>query len=118
MKRSRKTYIRLHGETYFGVDIEPGGRMVVAERMEGRPVRMAEFPSGDEGARSLREHIASEGAHPHVCIASCGALALGLAAALMHVPGIGVTLVAPKAVQAAADPEARAVHLARLAEKL
>jgi hypothetical protein len=35
----------------------------------------------------------------------------------MHVPGIGVTLVAPKTVQAPA-PEERAVHLARLAEKL
>jgi len=107
----------LRGERYFGVEITPEGRLVVAERAQGRPVRTGEF----DGAQALREHIRRESAHPHVCIKACGAAGLSLAAALMPTPGIEVTLVSPKAVVGTPDsmqPVERAQQLARLAERL
>jgi hypothetical protein len=121
MKRAFKTSIQLKGETYFGVDIAPDGRLIVAERMDGRRLGVTEFPAGRPGAEALRSHIERESAHPHVCIKACGGAALGLAMALIPVPGIGVTLVAPHAVQGAPAndaPEAQAERLARLAERL
>jgi hypothetical protein len=121
MKRAFKTSIQRRGETYFGVDIALDGRLVVAERMNGRRIGVTEFPAGRPGAEALRNHIEHEGAHPHVCIKACGGAALGLAIALMPVPGIGVTLVAPHALQGAAAndvPAERAERLARLAERL
>jgi hypothetical protein len=122
MWRGSKTSIQLKGETYFGVDITLDGRLVVAERASGRPVAVSRFPAGEHGARALREHIEHEHAHPHVCIKACGAAALGLATALMPVPGIGVALVTSQAIQdsaaKAASPEERAVRLARLSERL
>jgi hypothetical protein len=119
MKATRTT-IRLDGETYFGVDIGPEGRLIVAERASGKPAAVTEYPAGDQGASALRRHIEQEHAHPHVCIRSCGAAALGLATALIPVPGIDVTLVSPAAMEAQADiqPAERAVRLARLAERL
>jgi hypothetical protein len=119
--KTSNTSIGLNGETYFGVEIAPDGRLVVAERMNGRPVLVKEFPAGVPGAEALRERIASESAHPHVCIKTCGAAALALASALIPVPGIEVTLVSPRAISGsapAADSEERAVRLARLAERL
>jgi hypothetical protein len=118
MRRFSKTSIRLNGETYFGVEIAPDGTLVVAERVNGKPLRLSEFPAGERGATALRSHIEEEHAHPQVCIKACGAAALALATALIPVPGIGVTLVAPKTLQAPADAQGRAVHLARLAERL
>jgi hypothetical protein len=119
MNRAKRTSIRLHGETYFGVDITPDGRLVVAERVNGQPPQVTHLPAGEPGARALRSHIEAESAHPHVCIKACGAAALALATALIPVPGIGVTLVAPKALAAAGpDAEHCATHLARLAERL
>ena len=114
-----KTSIRLHGETYFGVDITADGRLIVAERINGAPARISEFPAGHPGVHALRQHIEHEKAHPHVCIKACGAAAFALASALVPVPGIGVTLVAPKTIPAAtAEGTQQAVHLARLAERL
>jgi hypothetical protein len=121
MRRAARTSIRLHGETCFGVDITPDGRLVVAERMNGRPVGVTEFPAGRPGAQALREHIEHQSAHPRVCIKACGAAALGLATALIPVPGIDVTLVAARTVReapAAMSAEEHAVSLARLAERL
>lgn len=114
----KEPVIRLNGETYFGVDITRDGKLVVAERVNGATARVREFPAGDLGVRALRSHIESESAHPHVCIKACGAAALALASALVPVPGIGVTLVAPQTLAQPADPEHGAVHLARLAERL
>jgi hypothetical protein len=116
-----KTSIQLKGETYFGVDITPDGRLIVAERIDGRPVGVTEFPAGKPGAQALRSHIEQEGAHPHVCIKACGAAALALATALIPVPGIGVTLVARQALHDASEraaPAEQAERLARLAERL
>ena len=114
----RHTSVRLNGETYFGIDIAEDGSLVVAERTNGKPVRITRFPAGQPGTHALRSHIEEEHAHPHVCIKACGATALALATALIPVPGIGVTLVAPKTLQAPADAQGCAVHLARLAERL
>jgi hypothetical protein len=111
----------LSGEHYFGVEITAEGRLVVAERAQGRPVLTAEFPAGQAGAQALRRHIEGRSAHPHVCIKTCGAAALGLATALVPVPGIEVTLVSSQATQstsAKAAAEPMAVRLARLAERL
>jgi hypothetical protein len=119
--KAMRTSIRLNGEAYFGVDIDPDGRLVVAERANGKPAAVTEYPAGDAGASALRRHIEAEHAHPHVCIRSCGAAALGLATALIPVPGIGVTLVTSAAVReapAGASPAERAMRLARLAERL
>lgn len=118
MKRASKTGIRLNGETYFGIDITPNGKLIVAERINGVPMQVTEFPAGDTGARALRGHIEKKSAHPHVCIKACGAAALALASALMPVPGIGVTLVAPRSLDQTANPVQGAFHLARLAERL
>lgn len=115
----KKISIRLNGETYFGIDITSDGRLVVAERVGGRPAQLKHFEAGEHA--SVRSHIEREGAHPQVCIKACGAAALALAGALVPVPGIGVTLVAPRAIQeasAALTAEERAVQLARLAERL
>ena len=97
----------LRGERYFGVEITPEGRLVVAERGQGHPMFTTEFA----GANALREHIERECAHPHVCIKACGAAALGLATALIPTPGIEVTLVSAKVAGGAEQ-------LARLAERL
>jgi hypothetical protein len=76
---------------------------------------------------ALSRNISGESAHPHVCICSRGAVALSLATALMALPGIEVTLVAPHAIAPAAlagqpaaqpTPEEGALRLARLAERL
>jgi len=107
----------LRGERYFGVEITSEGKLVVAERGQGRPQRTGEF----DGAQSLREHIERENAHPHVCIKACGAAGLAVATALMPTPGIEVTLVSPRALAAPSDPMRpveRAEQLARLAERL
>ena len=114
-----KTSIRLNGETYFGVEIAEDGSLIVAERANGKPVRLSQFPAGEQGAKALRSHIEEEHAHPHVCIKACGAAALALATALIPVPGIGVTLVAPQAVKSSSASCADgAVTLSRLAERL
>jgi transposase len=109
-----KTTILRNGERYFGVDIEPQG-IVVVERADGRSLAPARYPAGAEGVEAVRSRIAANGAHPHVCIRSCGGLAMTLAVALMAVKGIEVTMVAPQTVK---EPEARADRLARLAERL
>ena len=116
-----KTSIRRStGEQYFGVEITPDGKLIVAERSNGGALPPKSFPAGDSGARALREHIEGECGHPHVCIKACGAAALALAAALVPVPGVEVTLVAPRSLQdrPAASAEEVAVRLARLAERL
>jgi hypothetical protein len=116
-----KTSIRrVDGECYFGVEITPDGRLVVAARVNGKPAPAEHFPSGAAGARELGERIEREGAHPHVCIQACGAAALGLAAALIPVRGVEVTLVSAQAIQitASTTSEERAERLARLAERL
>jgi hypothetical protein len=104
-----KTSIVRNGERYFGVDID-GGSIVVAERMDGRSLGQATYPAGPLGVQAVRSHIARQGAHPHVCIRSCGGLAMTLAVALMGLEGIEVTIVK--------EPGARAEQLARLAERL
>jgi hypothetical protein len=121
MRRFSKTSIRRNGETYFGIEIAPDGTLVVAERLNGKPARLSNFPAGERGARALRSHIEQEHAHAHVCIKACGAAALAVATALIPVQGIGVTIVAPRAFDKApvsATPEENAKHLARLAERI
>jgi hypothetical protein len=117
-----KTSIRRPtGEHYFGVEIAPDGKLVVAARMDGRPLPAASFPAGDPGARALREHIELAGGHPHICIKACGAAALSLAAALIPVRGVEVTLVSARAINAnsiSAGSAENAQRLARLAERL
>ena len=111
----------ISGERYFGVEIAPDGRIVVAERIPGRVSQSLEFPSGSAGAQALRRHIERESSHPHVCIAACGAAALNLASTLIPAPGMEVTIVRGAAIQQAApahSPEERAARLARLAERL
>jgi hypothetical protein len=91
------------------------------DRAHGESLPVAHFPAGEPGARSLRRHIEQEGAHPHVCIKSCGAAALALAIALMSTRGIEVTMVAANAFHQAspsASPDEKAAQLARLAERL
>lgn len=121
MRLSTTTSIQRNGETYFGVEITPDGKLVVAERANGAPMRVTEFPAGVPGTKALRDHIEHESAHPHVCIKACGAAALGLATALLPVPGIGVTLLKSPIVgqaQAQSTPAEQAMRLARLAERL
>jgi hypothetical protein len=113
-----KTSILRNGERYFGVDIEPDGSLVVFERANGRSERQARYPAGSAGAAALRNDIAQENAHPHVCIRACGAAALTLMSALVPVPGVEVTLVSPRAIDRSAPGEQRAESLARLAERL
>jgi transposase len=116
-----KTSIRRStGERYFGVEITPDGKLIVAERTDGRSLPAARFPAGASGSQALREHIERESAHPHVCIKACGAAALGLATALIPVKGVEVTLVTAQAVHGtiSANPEERAEQLAKLAELL
>ncbi|HVC12721.1 MAG TPA: hypothetical protein VNE59_13845 [Burkholderiales bacterium] len=108
-------------ERYYGVEIKPDGRIVVAERLQGRPLPACEFPSGNSGAQALRRHIERECAHPHVCTKACGAVGLGLTLALIPMRGAEVTLVAAHAVHAAkstGSPDETAAYLARLAERL
>jgi hypothetical protein len=107
-------------ERYFGVDIAPGGELVVAERAAGRRLPPSHFPAGTPGVAALRRHIERETAHAHVCIPASRSGALGLATALVPVRGIEVTLVARHALreEGASTPEARAEGLARLAERL
>jgi hypothetical protein len=114
-------------ERYYGVDIAEDGALVVAVRPgcgDAGPVR---FPSGSAGVTALREHVAKASAHPHVCIRSRGAAALAIATALIALPGVEVTLVAPHAIAsparagqpaAPATAEEGALRLARLAERL
>jgi hypothetical protein len=111
----------LTGERYFGVEVTSDGRLVVAERAQGRAVLTTEFPAGRTGAQALREHIEHQSAHPHVCIKACGAAALGVATALIPTPGIEVTLVSAHAIpgaSAGSQPIERAERLAKLAERL
>lgn len=112
-----RTSILRNGERYFGVDIEPDGSLIVFERANGRSEQHARYPAGSDGACALRNRI-SKVAHPHVCIRSCGAPALALMSALVAVPGMEVTLVAPRALGEVAAAEQRAESLARLAERL
>jgi len=115
-------------EHYYGVDVAEDGGLVVAGRHGGRPAAgPARYPAGSAGIAAVKTDIAARGAHPHVCIRSRGAAAMTLAAALLALPGAEVTLVAPRALESAtragraalpADAEARAEHLARLAERL
>jgi hypothetical protein len=87
-----KTSIRRStGEHYFGIEITPDGKLVVAERMDGMSLPGTWFPAGAPGAAALREHIERESAHPHICIKACGAAALSLATALIPVRGVEVT---------------------------
>ena len=115
-----KTSIRRSSqEDYFGVEITRDGKLVVAHRKDGAALVAKHFPAGAAGARALREHIERQNAHPHVCIRACGGAALGLATALIPVPGVEVTVVAAQAAgEAQATPEARAERLAKLAERL
>jgi hypothetical protein len=109
-----------NGESYFGIDISADGSFVVAERANGAAVRIDHFPAGELGMRALRNHIERESAHPHVCIRACGG-GLGLASALLPLPGIEVTLLRAEAIgttPATSAPPDRAVRLARLAERL
>ena len=115
-----KTAIR-SGDRYFGVEITPEGRLVVAERGQGRPGGLREYPAGPEGAQAFRAHVEEASDHPHVCIRACGAAALGLATSLIPTPGVEVTLVTAQALAgapAAGAPGDRAERLARLAERL
>jgi hypothetical protein len=113
-----KTSILRNGERYFGVDIEPDGSLVVFERANGRSERQARYPAGSAGAQALRAEISRAGAHPHVCIRACGAAALTLMSSLVPVPGVEVTMVAPRALDQSAGGAQRAESLARLAERL
>jgi len=115
-----KTSIRrLAQEEYFGVEITADGKLVVAHRKDGAALQPRHFPAGAAGARALREHIERQNTHPHVCIRACGGAAIGVATALIPVPGVEVTVVAaPAAGEAPATPEARAERLAKLAERL
>jgi hypothetical protein len=115
-----KTSVRT-GERWFGVEITPDGRLVVAERAQCSPVHVAEFPSGKTGARALCQHIQRERQHSHVCIKACGAAALGVLTALAPTPGVEVTLVPEQALRGATvagGPQETAAQLARLAERL
>jgi len=117
-----KTSIRRStGEHYFGIEITPDGKLVVAERMDGRPLAAARFSAGAPGAQELREYIERECGHPHICIKACGAAALTLATALIPLRGVEVTLISARSIQggaAPATPEERAERLAKLAERL
>ncbi len=115
-----KTAIR-SGDRYFGVEITPEGRLIVAERGQGRPAALQEYPAGPQGAQAFRSHVQAVTDHPHVCIRACGAAALTLATSLIPTPGVEVTLVTSQALAgapAASQPEQRAERLARLAERL
>jgi hypothetical protein len=116
----------MNAERYYGVDIAADGALVVAARPAGNAAA-TRYPAGTAGVAALSRSIAGESAHPHVCICSRGAVALSLATALMALPGIEVTLVAPHAIAPAvhagqpaaqATPEEGALRLARLAERL
>ena len=126
MKPAMITGAACAAERYYGVDIAADGALVVAARPSGGKAA-TRFPAGAAGVSALSRSIASESAHPHVCICSRGAIALSLATALMALPGIEVTLVAPHAIAHAvqvgraatpATPEEGALRLARLAERL
>ncbi|MBI3373868.1 MAG: hypothetical protein HY017_19250 [Betaproteobacteria bacterium] len=80
-----KTTLQSVGERYYGVDVAEDGALVVAARPnEATAVR---YPSGAAGVAALSERIARESAHPHICIRSCGAVALALATAMIALPG-------------------------------
>jgi hypothetical protein len=115
------------GERWYGVDIAEDGALVVAARPAGRAAPIARYAAGAAGVTALSRQIALESAHPHICIRSGGAAALGLSLALTALPGAEVTLVAPHAVECgrhaepstkANDSEERAQRLARLGERL
>jgi len=115
-----KTSIR-SGERYFGVEITSEGNLIVAERAEGKVLPTERFSAGHGGTQAFRRHIEQECTHPHVCIKACGAAALSLAAALIPTPGVEVTIVSGQALRGASpqpNPEERAAHLAKLAERL
>jgi len=115
------------GERWYGVDIAEDGALVVAARPAGRATPIARYAAGAAGVTALSRQIALESAHPHICIRSGGAAALGLSLALTALPGAEVTLVAPHAIERsvrseqgvrANQPEERAQRLARLAERM
>jgi hypothetical protein len=109
----------MSAERYYGVDIAADGALVVAARPAGTGLALR-YPAGSAGVAALSRTIASESAHPHVCVCSRGGIALTLAIALMALPGAEVTLVRPQAIASAAPatPEEGALRLARLAERL
>jgi hypothetical protein len=114
-------------ERCYGVDISEDGTLVVAERMNGKDAAAFHYPAGAAGVQALREHIESDAAHPRVCIRSCSAAAMAIALGLAVLPRAEVMLVAPHTIEstgrvgrdsAPTGPEARALRLARLAERL
>jgi hypothetical protein len=113
-----------HPERYYGVDIAEDGTLVVAERPGGHRAPAARYPAGSAGALALRNHIAGETVHSHVCIRSDGSAALALASALIPLPGSEVTIVASHAIASRGfesvppNAEERARRLAELAERL
>jgi len=111
----------------YGIDVAEDGTLMVAERLNRKPVTTARYPGGAAGVSALRERIERDPARPSVCIRSCGAAALAIAMSLAALPSGEVTLVAPRAIEVAtrtsretapASPEDRAQRLARLAERL
>lgn len=116
------------GERCYGVDISEDGTLVVAERMNGVPAAALHYPAGAAGVSALREHIESDPARPRVCVRSCGTAALAIVLGLAALPRAEVMLVAPWVIEessartnrepAPTDPEARALRLARMAERL
>lgn len=115
-------------ERCYGVDVSEDGTLVVAERMNGVPAASSRYPAGAAGVSALREHIESDPARPRVCIRSCGAATLAIALGLTALPRAEVMLVAPRVIEessarsnrepALTDSEARALRLARMAERL
>jgi hypothetical protein len=106
-------------EGYYGVEIAGDGALFVAERRNGDLASQTRYPAGAAGASALRDRIAREADHPHICIRSCNGASLSLASELMTLPGSQVTLVNTRAIAPApASAEDRASRLARLAERL
>jgi hypothetical protein len=114
-------------ERCYGVDIADDGVLVVAARAHGHTGAAARFPAGAAGVSALRQHIGSDPARPRICIRSCGAATMAIAMGLATLPGVEVTLVAPRAIESSsragreprqAAPEERAQRLAQLAARL
>lgn len=110
----------------YGIDIADDGAVVVAERLNGKPVVASRYAAGEPGVTALRDRISRHAARPRVCIRSCGAAALAVAMGLAALPGGEIMLVAPRAIestsragrQPSVTPEERAQQLARLAGHL
>lgn len=111
----------------YGIDIADDGALVVARRMNGQPAAATRYPAGAAGVSALLEHIGRNPTRPRVCIRSSGAAALAVAMGLAPLSCVEVTLVAPRAIEASANPgrgsapvnpEERALRLADLAARL